>query len=113
MADETKKTPTELQFFFEYDKDYRVVAANGVWIGNTTRGELSLDFFVERLGIPESISNAVTEDGHLGDEISRQPEKRLVRRLQVGVLMSLEQAESMVNFLTKKIAVMKKIKESI
>src|SRR5574341_2297739 len=113
MAEETKKMPTEVHFFFEYDKDYRIVAANGVWIGITPRGDIHLDFFVERLGIPESTTNKITEDGRLGDEINRQPKDKLTRRLQVGVLLSLEHVESMVNFLTTKIADMKKIKPSL
>ena len=111
MADETKKIPSELQFFFEFDKEYRVVAANGVWIGNTPRGDLHLDFFVERLAIPESVTNKITDDGRLGDEISRQPERKIVRRMQVGVLISVEQAQSLVNFLTTRISEMKKIQD--
>lgn len=113
MADEPNKTPSEVQFFFEYDKDYRIVATNGVWGGITPRADIQLDFFVERLGVPESIVNKVTEEGRLGGEISREPPKRVVRRLQVGVLMSLEDAELLEKFLTERIKDVKKIKETM
>ena len=61
MAEETKKPPTprEMKFVFEYDKDYRIVAANGVWGGVTPRGEINIDFFVERQRIPEWIKNEI------------------------------------------------------
>jgi len=111
MANETDKIPKEIRFFFEYDKDYRIIATNGVWGGTTPAGDIQLDFFVQKIGVPESILNRVTEDGRLGDEISRQPEKRVVRRLQVGVLMSVEDAEHLASFLTDKISQMKKLRE--
>lgn len=110
MADETKTIPEEIRFFFEHDKDYRIIATNGVWGGITPIGDIQLDFYVERMDTPESILNKITEDGKLGDEISRQPEKRIIRRLQIGVLMSIENAEVLANFLKEKISDMKKIK---
>ncbi len=62
MADETKppSMPQEFEFFFEYDKDYRIVAANGVWGGITLRGDIHLDFFVERQDVPEWIKAKYT-----------------------------------------------------
>lgn len=110
MADETKNIPTEVRFFFEYDKDYRIIATNGVWGGTTPSGDIQIDFFVEKIGTPESILNKITEDGRLGDEINRQPEKKIVRRLQMGILMSVENAEVLATFLRDKVSAMKKIK---
>ena len=119
MADEPKspltlgpQMPSEVEFFFEYDKDYRIVAANGVWGGFTPRGDIRLDFFVEGQSVPESIQNKITEDGKLGAEIagSRKPEKKIVRRLQIGVLLSQEEADSLANFIKGRLAELETIK---
>lgn len=103
--------PERLEFFFEYDPGYRVVATNGVWGGVTTRGELRLDFFVESVGNPERVTNEISE-GKIGRELSRVPERRVVRRLQVGVLLSLEHAESIADFIRDKVAEVRAARES-
>lgn len=95
--------PKEIEFSFEYDKDYRILASNGVWGGMTTRGEFKLDFFVESIGIPDSVKNKVTEDGKLGDEIKRSPEKKVTRQLQVGILLSQAHALSLAEFIQQHI----------
>ena len=112
MAEEARKIPHEVEFFFETDKDFRTVAANGAWVGTTTRGDISIDFFIEQLDLPKSVKNAVSEDGKLGDEIARTPpEKRLVRRMQMGVLLSPNTAESLANAITKRVTDLAKHRE--
>lgn len=103
MADETKK-PEEIEFFFEFDPTYRIVAANGVWGGITPRGDIQLDFFVERQGVPEIIKHEFTEQGTLGNITDRKPEPRFIRRLQVGILLSPDKADSIANFIKEKVA---------
>lgn len=101
----------QAKFYYEYDPNYRLVAANGIWGGITPRGDVRLDFFVESVGIPESVTNLITPEGNLGPELSRSPERRFIRRLQVGVLLSLEEAESISDFITEKIAEFRKRRE--
>jgi hypothetical protein len=111
--EEGQKSPVkEVKFYFEYDKDYRVVASNGVWGGITPRGDLQLDFFVEKVGIPDSVEYVVTQDGKLEGEIRRDPPRQFVRRMQVGVLFSLEDAERLHTFLGKRINELKKMIEN-
>lgn len=101
----------QVKFFFEYDPRYSVVAANGAWAGVTTRGDIRIDFFVEGLGNPDQVVNLITPNGHLGPELSRSPERRFVRRMQVGVLLRLEEAESIADFIKKQVADFRKQQE--
>jgi len=94
----------QIKFFFEYDPAYRLIGANGVWGGITPRGDVRLDFFVEAQGIPKEVVNLITPEGSLGPELSRSPAQRIVRRIQVGVLLSLEQAESTADFIKSRVA---------
>ena len=109
MADETK-VPSQVEFFFELDKDYRIVAANGVWGGITTRGQIHLDFFVEKQAIPDSVVNQVKEDGVIGEIISIRPQKKIVRRMQVGVILSEHEAGNLAEFLKSRLEELQKIK---
>lgn len=112
MTDEIKKL-TELEFFFEHDPNYRIIAANGIWGGLTPRGDIQLDFFVEKQNTPESIRHELKETGVLGDELGRFPSRKIIRRLQVGILLSAEQADSVANFIKDKVKELREIREKI
>lgn len=98
--------PDEVEFAFEHDSGYRIIAANGVWGELTPRGDVRVDFFVEELETPQSVVNKIEkEDGNsvLGREISRVPEKRrFSRKLQVGLLLSVAHAEDVGKWLIGK-----------
>jgi hypothetical protein len=108
MADETSKVQ-EVEFFFEYDSNYRIIAANGGWVGVTTRGDLRIDFVVEGQAIPKSIKNKFTPTEGMGEEIGRDPPARFSRTMQIGVLMSLDNAEVLADFIKVKIAEARKL----
>lgn len=94
----------QIKFRFEYDPGYRLIGANGIWGGITPRGDLRLDFFVESLGIPDHVTHLLTPDHRLGPELNRAQAEGIVRRVQVGVLLSLDQADSIADFIKQKIA---------
>lgn len=95
----------QLKFSFEYDPGYRIVAANGVWAGVTARGDIQLDFFVESHGVPAEVVNLITPEGSLGPELTRSPaERKFVRRVQVGILLSIGQADDIADFIKAKVA---------
>lgn len=101
----------QIEFNFQYDPAYRIIPTNGVWGGLTPRGDIKLDFFVESTATPERIINAINNDGSLGEEIERSPNRKLVRHVQVGILMSITEAESIVNFISAKLHEYKKALE--
>ena len=84
----------QIEFHFEFDPGYRLVAANGVWGDPTPRGDLRLDFFVEALSLPTRVMHAISPEGRVGSELRREPERRFTRRIQLGILVSMDHAES-------------------
>jgi len=113
MADEPKKLPSELEFFFETAPDHRVIASNGAWGGMTPRGDIYIDFFIEKQAVPDSIKNSVSEEGNLGKIIEMKPPKRFVRELQVGVLLTKLEAQNLVKFLNERIQQLEEIEKEI
>ena len=73
-----KKQPDEISIDWEYDKNYRMVPANGMWGGITPRGDLRIDFFVESMPIPDSGAGKLLNDG-VG---SIRNAKKLLRKSQ-------------------------------
>lgn len=103
----------EIEFVYEYDSNYKIVASNGVWGGITPRGDFRLDFFVESQSVPEKITNII-EDGKLGRELSREPAKRMfTRRMQVGVLLSQRDLKTIAEFFNEQVKIFNKVTEGI
>ena len=97
------ETPRELTFTYARAADYRVFAANGVHGGVTGRGDFKFDLFVESSGVPESVTHSITPDG-LGPETGREPERpEIVREIQVGVIMQVEQAKSFGHWILERV----------
>ena len=101
-----------LKFVFHRAADFRMVAVNSVWGGPTPRGEILVEFAVETLEDPETVTNVVRADGTLGAELSRSPKERIIRReIQVGMILTIEHAESIGQFLLGKVAEVKQLRQ--
>src|SRR5438128_214222 len=99
MSDEKESKEKQIKFVYEYDPDYRLIPCNGVWGGVTPRGDFRIDFMVESQAIPDYVINSYDAEAEkLGEEIEREP-RHLVRHLQVGILMTLENAETLAGWL--------------
>jgi hypothetical protein len=94
----------QVEFHFEYDPGYRLIAANGVWGDPTPRGDLRLDFFVEAPTLPHRVMHAVSPEGRLGSELRREPARTFTRRIQLGVLVSMDHAESIARSIQDRVA---------
>jgi hypothetical protein len=105
---ESSNDPKEVVIFTEVDKDYRIVPSNGVWVGTTTRLDFLIDFFVEQLERPESVTYELEEGGRFQKELGRTPAVKLVRKFQIGVLTSPAQAEALANAILDRLNIMKK-----
>lgn len=101
----------QVKFVYRRAADYRIIPANGVWGGVTPRGDLLAEFYVESLTTPETVTHLVRADGRLGEELSRAPAQRpFVREVQVGLVLSLAQAESIGKWLVNKAEEFKRAK---
>ena len=99
---------------FDYIRSpfFRVVHSNGAWGGMTPRRELSVTFYSERRAPPRRVTHSVTSGG-LGPEISRDGTTNVQREFEVEVLMSMEEAVSLYEWLGDKIAQWRKTDLSI
>lgn len=98
-----KELPKSIEANYTKDRDYRRVYVNGVYGGMTPRGELLFDLFHEYGNIPEIITFEIKDD-RLGAEISKLPKQSfLVRERKVGVIVSLDSAESIAHWILKQV----------
>jgi hypothetical protein len=118
VADDDSPTATRIKFVFKYADNYDLVAANGVWVGITPRGDVRLDFFVEGFQPPLTTTHPITVDGSIGTEIAREPPVtsegivEVIRRLQVGIMIPGNQLESLGTLLSQKATELKALGKS-
>jgi hypothetical protein len=98
--------PSELQRVkVHYIKSnlFRVVHSEGAFGGITPNREIFISLFNERGAIPKVIEFAVTPEGELGQELSRDGKEGVVREMEVGILMSADAAKDLADFLLQQV----------
>lgn len=88
-----KKPEVKFKYLFNYG--YNPTYANGAQGGFSPRGEMVINFYLERQPLPDSISHEITPEGAIGQETGVEPSdlaKTMVRFIDTGVVMSYENA---------------------
>lgn len=86
----------------EYDPDYKIVPASGIFGGLTPRGELRVDFFTEYSPTPPEVQITVSEQGKKIKEIQSQSDCDFIRRTFVTIIVPAQHVESFANWFLQK-----------
>jgi hypothetical protein len=90
----SQKKP-EITFKYIFNYGYNPAYVNGAQGGFSPRGEMVINFYLERQPLPESISHEITPEGAIGKETAAEPKdlaQSMVRYIDTGVVMSYENA---------------------
>lgn len=85
----------ELTFKYVFNYGYNPSYVNGAQGGFSPRGEMVINFYLERQPLPESITHEITTEGAIGRETEVEPKdlaSSMVRFIDTGVVMSYENA---------------------
>lgn len=86
-----------VRFKYKFPDHYNPKYVNGAYGGIGPRGELVVNFYLERQPIPKEETYKVSEKGALGEPFDRTPEdlrSQIIRFVQTGVVLNLESAKS-------------------
>jgi hypothetical protein len=106
------KMPEEIEFKYIFSDDYNPLYVNGAFGGVSSKKEIVVNFYLERIGIPNSQRHKLGPDGKLGDEIERTPATDhllFVRVVKNGVVLSLESAKVINKWLDQRIQELEKL----
>lgn len=103
-----KTTTTEIALHYLKTPDYRSFHVDGVFGGPTPRGNIYMEFFLERAVTPQTVVHKVTKAGRLGKELGREGKIGIIREVEAGAVMDLKTAELMRDWLDSKIKTLKK-----
>jgi hypothetical protein len=85
----------ELTFKYVFNYGYNPSYVNGAQGGFSPRGEMVINFYLERQPLPDSITHEITPEGAIGRETGVEPKdlaSSMVRFIDTGVVMSYENA---------------------
>lgn len=86
----------ELKFKYVFNYGYNPTYVNGAQGGFSPRGEMVMNFYLERQPLPESITHEITAEGAIGQETNVEPSdlaNSMVRFVDTGVVMTYENAK--------------------
>jgi hypothetical protein len=85
----------ELTFKYVFNYGYNPSYVNGAQGGFSPRGEMVINFYLERQPLPEYITHEITPEGAIGRETDVEPKdlaSSMVRFIDTGVVMNYENA---------------------
>ena len=85
----------EVTFKYVFNYGYNPTYVNGAQGGFSPRGEMVINFYLERQPLPDSISHEITAEGSIGNETGVEPKNlatSMVRFIDTGVVMSYDNA---------------------
>lgn len=90
---------------FIKNSDFKTVQGNGVFGGLTNTGQINLNFYTDRAPIPQKITLDIDpKDGNIKGESGRESKEGIIREVHFGVLMDINTAKSVVEWLQEKIS---------
>ena len=110
-----KKLPTTLKVHYLKTKNYRTYHVDGIYGGLTPAGNIYMELFVQRSVTPKVCVHEITQDGILGKEIldKREGKECIIREIESGLIMNLEVAKILRNWIDDKIDKYEKFKEEV
>jgi len=105
MSDST--LPASVKFHYIKGNLFRVIHVDGAIGGITPQRQVFVSLFSERAALPTLIEYGISPDGVLGEEKLREGKEGLVREMDVGIVLSVEGAKQLAEFLQKQLQVLK------
>lgn len=92
----------EIKFKYIFEEDYNPKYVNGAFGGVSPLGEIIVNFYLERIPLPYEDIHELNDNGQIGIMKERKPEDFntiMIRYIQSGIVLSLEQAKSIHSWL--------------
>lgn len=105
----------EIKFKYVFSYNYNPVYVNGAHGGVSPRGELVVNFYLERPPLPNSIAHEINPNGTIGIETAQDPEdykNSFVRFVSDGIILNYDNARNIHQWLGERIKEMETIEQA-
>jgi hypothetical protein len=94
-----QKELQKVPFHYIKNPNYRTIHVDGAHGGLTPHGLLDIAFYAERFPIPTKTVHTVSPEGRIIEEIERVGRDGIVREIEFNIIMSLETAKAIADFI--------------
>ena len=104
----------KLMIKYKFKDEYNPKYINGAHGSASRNGDIVINFYLERAAVPKSIEHMILEDNTLDSDPKFQPEdynRSVIRYIESGVIMNLETAKIIRDFIDKQIKTIEKSDE--
>lgn len=98
-----KKEKKELIFHYIKTNNYKTFYSDGFFGGITPKGKIYMEPFIERGATPQQVKHIISEDGDIDGGTILEAKKDVIREIECGIVMDVETAKALQNWLTTKI----------
>jgi hypothetical protein len=105
----------EIKFKYIFNYNYNPIYINGAHGGISPRGELIMNFYLERLPLPDSITHEINQNGTMGGEVEMEPEdlkNSMVRFVETGVVMNYQNARDLHAWIGERLKEMEAVEQA-
>lgn len=105
----------ELTFKYIFNYAYNPVYVNGAHGGVSPRGELVMNFYLERPPLPEEIKHEINANGTIGEVTTEEPRdlsSSMVRYVDNGVILNYESARNLYFWMGERLKEMESIEKA-
>jgi len=110
-----KEVPmSDVRFKYIFSKEYNPVYINGAYGGIGPRGELIVNFYLERSPVPNEEVRNILQNGVIGEQVKVEPldlQETIIRYIDSGIVMNYETAKVIHEWLGSHIKQMESIKK--
>lgn len=103
----------EIKFNYIKSNLFRLVRVDAIWAGITPNFDIHLNLCNEQYPIPQQTLHKIEPDGSLGEEIieARISDEGIVREIEVGAVMDIATAKSLIELLQGLVEQIEKVQE--
>ena len=105
--DTSESNKMELTAKYIFDKNYNPKYVNGAYGGLNTGGEIVINFYLERTGLPKKQVFAINDQGQSEEIVEKRSpenhEQSVVRVVENGIVLNLAHAKNIHDWLGKQI----------
>ena len=102
-ASEAGVPVNSVKFHYIKGPDFRTIHIDGAIGGITPSGFLHIAMYCERAAIPKTITQEITPDGSLGNEIAREGREGVARQMEIDIILNEATARNLRVWLDQKL----------
>lgn len=106
----------QIKFKYVFPENYSPMYCNGTYGGIVSQGEIIMNFYLERMPLPNSLTHELLDNGLLGNILETDPPElhsTVIRHVCAGIVLNETTAKAIYEWLGKQICELESRKQPL